>query len=94
MSDNEKIDYLSRDAAEALKRGMTYGKYMQWKSMNQGEILQPVRQTAGEGEVVCRTCGKVFKRSQHYRVYCSKKCNSDYYHMREKARRLRGGFGT
>ena len=93
MSENHRVDQLNLDAAAARRNGMTYGKYMQWKSLHKDEAPKPIKRTAGEGEAVCKNCGKVFARNQHYRVFCSRLCRAEYGHTRDKAKKLRGGLG-
>lgn len=84
---SDKVDQLSLDAAQARKKGMTYGKYMQWKYTHKGEPAPIVKTTVGPGEAICKKCGKIFVRSQHYRTYCSRICRS--YAMAENSNHRR-----
>lgn len=87
------IDHLSLDAAKARESGMTYGKYMQWKAMNTEQSQEPIKRKAGEGEAICKNCGKIFTRGQHFRVYCSRLCRAGNRQIRDRAKTLRGGLG-
>lgn len=92
MSD-KTIDHLSNDAAQARAHGMSYGKYMQWKAQNQNAKPIPVKRVAGENEAVCRQCGTVFPRSQHYRAYCSRLCRAEFQSAQKRTKRYGGGLG-
>ena len=92
MSD-EKVDQLNLDAAEARKRGMTYGKYMQMKLIQEGATVPKPKQVPGENEAKCKQCGKIFQRGKYYRVYCSRLCKAKYAAVTERNRKLKGGYG-
>lgn len=93
MSENIKVDQLKLDAAAARSKGMSYGKYIQWKSMQQTEEPELIKREPEEGEVVCRNCGKIFPRGLHYRVFCSRMCRADYGNAQDRAKKFRGGLG-
>lgn len=90
----KKIDQLSLDAAKARASGMSYGKYMQWKAQHTNAEQTTTKRVAGENEAVCRKCGKVFPRNQHYRVYCSKLCRAEYQYTQKRNQRYSGGLGV
>ena len=93
MSKREDMDQLSRDACDALAHGMTYGKYMAWKRSRDIMLDKPIKRVVGEHEAVCKCCGKVFTKSQHYRVYCSRLCRATQQDRVYKERAMRGGLG-
>lgn len=94
MSDKNKKDQLSIDAAKARACGMSYGKYMQWKALHTNTESTTTKRVVGDHEAVCRQCGKVFPRNQHYRVYCSRLCRSEYQSAMERREKYRGGLGV
>lgn len=76
------MDQLAQDATDALKKGMTYGKYMAWKQSHGKMTEMPVKRQAQEGEAYCKHCGKIFTKSLHFKVYCSRQCRADSYGTR------------
>lgn len=73
------MDKLSRDAANALAAGMSYGKYMAMKN--------PVKITSPEPKGVrreCECCGKAFYRQDRkVRKFCSDACREKFYGQRK-----------
>ena len=62
-------DQLALDAAEALKAGMSYGR---WKAMQSNPVQ--VEQESPEGWKECVLCGKLFKPSKGNQKYCEFNC--------------------
>lgn len=76
----KQMDQLDIDASNAIKAGMTYGKYMAMK--NPTTI---VREPEGQKHT-CLFCGKVFYVTQKkVRKYCSDQCRElSYAHKRKE----------
>ena len=86
MSSNENMDQLTKDAADALAKGMTYGKYIAWKQ-NQGKVPEkPVQREPQEGEAYCKCCGKIFTKGKWNRVYCSSQCRTTQYERKKEGK--------
>lgn len=76
------MDKLAKDAAEARKAGMTYGKWMaqQEKSKNRAltEDMNPEEFSA------CERCGKLFKKRRGKR-FCSDICRKEAERLRKES---------
>lgn len=84
------MDRLAKDAAEALKAGVTYGKY---------KALHPITETPETPEQplkdgvkiwrICEHCGKqYFNTKNNGSKYCGVKCKETAYRLRAKERSL------
>ena len=93
MSKKKKMDQLSKDSCDALAHNMSYGQYMAWKRDHGLVSKKPIKTVAGEGEGICRCCGKVFTKTNQYRVYCSRQCRATQYDRVYTERTMRGGLG-
>lgn len=83
---NHEMDNLSRDALEAQRAGMSYGKYMAHKQF----VETQERQTAAlkhERLPVCVYCGKSIPKGCRSRKYCSPECSERYRDRQKTAQR-------
>lgn len=76
----KEMDKLSREVAQALACGMSYGK---WKAKQ--EPVKIVKPEIPEGWKKCPGCGKVFKPVNGKQRYCDIGCRRESYHEKEKA---------
>lgn len=77
MGKRKEMDKLSQDSCDALKAGMSYGKYMAMKGSTNA-----TQQTNRKGNYhVCQFCGEKFSVPHKIAVkYCSERCRwSSYY---------------
>ncbi len=82
----KKMDKLSQDATNAIKAGMSYGKYMAMK--NPAKITPDV---VGYRHI-CHYCGKEFvTKKKGPRKYCDDKCREDYYYLQKRREREANG---
>ena len=73
------MDQLSIDSSNAIKAGMSYGKYMATK-----KPVTITPQPVGYKHT-CQCCGKEFvTRYTRVRKYCSDQCREQYYRDLEK----------
>ena len=73
----KKMDKLSRDATDAIKAGMSYGKYM---AMKKPTIEEPVKKGIRH---ICQHCGKEFYVPHRKTMkYCSDQCREKFYYAR------------
>ena len=75
------MDKLARDAANARKKGMSYGQYMAQKKP---DIILPKKTNRKMRE--CQRCGKPFpldSRGAGVKKFCSDECREKFYDERE-----------
>lgn len=78
----KKMDKLTRDAIDARKAGMTYGKYM---AMKKPTIAEPVPVQEPGVRHICLHCGKEFFETRRLvRKYCSRRCREAFYYAAKK----------
>ena len=79
MERNKKMDKLSQDACDALKAGMSYGKYMAMKGYS--VTARPTREPVGYRHV-CQFCGKEFYvQDKSPRKFCNYYCRQNSYYV-------------
>jgi len=88
---NEEPDRLAQEAAEALRLGMSYGKYKakQYEKAK-GKTAQPKQEQPDprlKYDLVCKTCGVHFKSITPLRKYCSQECKNHMELQRAKEKR-------
>lgn len=79
------MDNLAKDAAAALKAGMSYGR---WKAMQDPVVIE---RKIPDGWQVCRCCGKPFKpkkrgTQKYCDNYCMRRVVNERYRKRSKER--------
>lgn len=78
----KKMDRLSRENAQALAAGMSYGK---WKAMQQPVKVEKKKVQEEYIENVCPWCGKKFiPQSKRKKTYCSATCQKVAYYENNK----------
>lgn len=78
MAKKKEMDKLSREVAQALACGMSYGR---WKALQ--PIAPVVPKKIPDGWRACECCGKPFKSVQGKR-FCDPTCRSKAYESRAK----------
>ena len=75
------MDKLAQDSTDAIKAGMSYGKYMAMK--------KPVEVTMkDENHYICEFCGKAFYTKYHKgQKYCSPECQEKAKDRRQSERK-------
>ena len=79
------MDQLSKDAMEARKAGLTYGKYMATKYKPE-EKPKPKPKKKKEAGPKCAICGMLIPPNTHRRRYCSAVCADRAQELREMER--------
>ena len=84
MAKKKEMDNLAKDAAEALKAGMSYGK---WKALQK---TVPIKKKEGipDGWRVCKHCGMPFKPKMKSQIYCEAACQRAEACKKHKAKQL------
>ena len=79
MGRHKKMDKLSQDSCDALKAGMSYGKYMAMKGS--ANVTRPTPAPTGYYHV-CQHCGKEFYvEDRKARKFCSDRCRELSYYV-------------
>lgn len=74
-----EMDKLSQDSCDALKAGMSYGKYMAMKGS--AKVTRPTPAPTGYYHV-CQHCGKEFYTdTRQPRKFCSDRCRELSYYV-------------
>ena len=74
-----EMDKLSQDSCDALKAGMSYGKYMAMKGT--ANVTRPIPAPTGYYHV-CQHCGKEFYTdTRQPRKFCSDRCRELSYYV-------------
>ncbi len=74
-----EIDKLSKDSCDALKAGMSYGKYMAMRGSS--VATRPTHEPTGYYNV-CQQCGKEFYvKDKKPRKFCSDRCREQSYYV-------------
>lgn len=75
----EDMDKLSQDSCDAIKAGMSYGKYMAMKGS--AKVTRPTPAPTGYYHV-CQHCGKEFYvEDRKTRKFCSDRCRQLSYYV-------------
>ena len=75
----KKMDKLSQDVTDAIKAGVSYGKYM---AMKEPEIEAPAKTGIKR---ICLHCGKEFFVNHRKRKdYCNDQCRENFYYQKYK----------
>jgi hypothetical protein len=78
----EEMDQLTIDSTNAIKAGLSYGKYI--ALYGHTKVQRPDKAPAGYKHI-CQHCGKEFiLYSRHTQKYCSGECRQRYYYCRAK----------
>jgi endogenous inhibitor of DNA gyrase (YacG/DUF329 family) len=78
---NVEMDNLSKDSCEALKAGMSYGKYMAMKAPTKATTPPPAPAPTGYYHV-CHYCGKEFYvPDKRHKKFCSDRCRELSYYV-------------
>ena len=75
------MDQLTIDSTNAIKAGMTYGKYMAMKA--QLSITHPLKSAEYDSDYrhICLNCKKEFiAKTRQPRKYCCDSCRDEYYY--------------
>lgn len=79
-----EMDNLAKDAAAALKAGMSYGR---WKALHPNTKDIEEEPAVPEGLPICKHCGKPFKpKSYRKQVYCEYECQQAALKERDNTR--------
>lgn len=79
METHKEMDKLSQDSCDALKAGMSYGKYMAMKGT--AKVTRPTPAPTGYYHV-CQHCGKEFYTdTRQPRKFCSDRCRELSYYV-------------
>ena len=79
------MDQLSKDAADARKAGLTYGKYMATKTKQEEKPKPKPKKKPAEGPR-CVICGMLIPPKTHRHRYCSAVCADRAQVLRDRER--------
>ena len=77
------MENLTRDAVDARKMGMTYGRYIAWKE-NQELQFRKLALQKHDRLPVCACCGAPITKGNRNRKYCGQECAD---RMRDRRKR-------
>ena len=80
MGKKKELDQLDIDSSNAIKAGMSYGKYMAMKKPT--KITPP--EVVGYRHI-CQHCGKEFiAKYKGVRKYCSEQCRKAFFKLKKR----------